>query len=243
MLESARRANRRYRYETAISHDIVLPDILYDGKIYNFSNDGVYFESNEQILPGDEISITITKKPQKDNVDTPKTFDVEILWRKKIQGSSYRYGYGAKLLEPKGSLIKLFGRTKLENEDLNNHHQINALDEKDPRAHPRKIYNTTLKYIYRKQRYQGFATNVSRGGAFIETKTNLSIGEKIALIIHSTKTRKIVRLKGWIIRQDETGFGIKFDLRSGQRRRAKLDRRVITDRRERLGPTGWSQDE
>ena len=112
MVESARRANRRYKYETAISHDIVLPDILYDGKIYNFSNDGVYFESNEQILEGDEISITVTKKPQNERVDTPKTFDVEILWRKEIQGTSYRYGYGAKLLEPKGSLISLFGRNK-----------------------------------------------------------------------------------------------------------------------------------
>ena len=243
MVESARRVHRRYKYETEISHDIVVPDIFYDGKIYNFSNDGVYFESNEQILPGDEISITITKKLQKDNVDTQKTFDVEILWRKEIQGSSFRYGYGAKLLEPKGSLIKLFGRTKLENEDLNNHDQINALDEKDPRAHPRKIYNKTLKYIYRKQRYQGFATNVSRGGAFIETKIKLSIGEKITLIIPRTKTRKDVRLNGWIIRQDDTGFGIKFDLRSGQRRRAELDRRVIIDRRERLGPTVWSQDE
>jgi hypothetical protein len=91
MVGSARRVHRRYKYETEISHDIFVPDIFYDGKIYNFSNDGVYFESNEQILPGDEISITITKKLQKDNVNTPKTFDVEILWRKKIQGNAVLY--------------------------------------------------------------------------------------------------------------------------------------------------------
>jgi len=236
-MKSARRANRRYKYETAISHDIVLPDILYDGKIYNFSNDGVYFESNEQILEGDEISITVTKKPQNESVDTEKTFDVEILWRKEIQGTSYRYGYGAKLLEPKGSLIRLFGTAKIENEDLSNH------DQQDPRAHLRKIYNKTLKFAYRKQGCHGFVTNVSRGGAFIETKTNLSIGEKITLIIPRMKTRKDVRLKGWIIRQDETGFGIKFDLRSGQSRRADLDRRAIIDRRKRLGPSDWGQNE
>jgi hypothetical protein len=237
MVESARRANRRYKYETAISHDIVLPYILYDGKIYNFSNDGVYFESNEQILEGDEISITVTKKPQNERVDTPKTFDVEILWRKEIQGTSYRYGYGAKLLEPKGSLISLFGRNKFENEELNNQ------DQKDPRTHLRKIYNKTLRFVYRKQGCQGFVTNVSRGGAFIKTKTRLSPGEKITLIIPRTKTRKDVRLEGWIVRQDETGFGIKFDIRSGQSRRADFDRRAIIDRRKRLGPSDWSQNE
>jgi Tfp pilus assembly protein PilZ len=139
--------------------------------------------------------------------------------------------------------IKLFGRTKFENRDLNNQDQIDAIDEKDPRVHPRKIYDKMLKFFCRKQGYQGFVTNVSRGGAFIETKTNLSIGERITLIIPRTKTRKDVRLKGWIIRQDGTGFGIKFDLRSGQSRRVDLDRRAIIDRRKRLGPSDWSQNE
>ena len=243
MMEIARRANRRYVHETDILHDVVLSDNFYDGKIYNFSNDGVYFESNEIILPGDEISITIIKIQQKVIADTQKIFDVEILWQKDVQGSSFRYGYGAKLLRPKGSLIKLFGRSKLENIDLNNQDRKNAIDEKDPRTYPRKIYNEMSKFVCRKQIYQGLVTNISRGGAFIETKKRFSFGEKITLIIPREKPRKDVKLKGWIVRMDETGFGIKIDLRSGRKRRDELDRRVIIDRRKRLEPERWSQDE
>ncbi len=235
MMEIARRANRRYTYEAGILHDIVVPDIFYDGKIYNFSDEGVYFESNEQIFPGDEISITIKKKSTKDSANTEKYFDVEILWRKNLHGSSFRYGYGAKLLKPKGSLIKLFGRSKLKKIDLNNHDREDAIDETDSRTHPRKNFNQMLKFVHRKQIYQGFVINISRGGAFIKTKKKFPFGEKITLIIPK-KTRKDVKLKGWIVRQDETGFGIKIDLRSGLKRRGNLDRRVSLDCGKRLGP-------
>lgn len=136
MMEIAQRVNRRYAYETDILHDVVLSDSFYNGKIYNFSNDGMYFESNEQILVGDEISITITKISQKDFVDIQKFFDVEILWRKNLRSSSFQYGYGAKLIRPKGSLIKLFGRSKLENIYLDDHDRKDEIDEKDPRTHP-----------------------------------------------------------------------------------------------------------
>ena len=238
MMKMVKRVNRRYKYEADISHDIVIPDIFYDGKIYNFSNEGMYFESNEQILPGDEISITIKKLPQKDIEDAQKTFDVEILWRKDLRDSSFLYGYGAKLVRSKGSLINLFDKSKLKKIDLNNHDREDSTYEKDPRRHPRKIYNKKLKFVHHQQIYQGFATNISRGGAFIKTKKKFPLGGKIELIMQGKEIRKDVIINGWIVRLDETGVGIKFDLRSKRRRRGDLDRRVSVDRRKRLEPRG-----
>jgi len=76
------------------------------------------------------------------------------------------------------------------------------------------------------------ATNISRGGAFIETGSKISLGESINLVIHVSKNHKGVRLRGWIVRLGPEGVGVSFDRRSGRERRYDLDRRAGLDRRK-----------
>jgi hypothetical protein len=45
-----------------------------------------------------------------------------------------------------------------------------------------------------------------------------------------------LKLKGWVIRLDPEGVGIKFERRSGHERRKDLDRRRGPDRRTRRKP-------
>lgn len=93
-----RRENERIEHKTAILHNTSPPDFFYSGTMFNYSKGGLYFESNEDLLDGDEISISIKNPPQQFIKKSHQYFDVKIMWCKVLQRSSYQVGYGAKLI-------------------------------------------------------------------------------------------------------------------------------------------------
>lgn len=93
-----RRENERISCEIPILHNTSPPDFFYRGTMYNFSKEGLYFESNEDLLQGDKISISMKKPPPHFIKKTHQYFDVKIIWCQELQGSSYQVGYGAKLI-------------------------------------------------------------------------------------------------------------------------------------------------
>jgi len=66
--------------------------------MYNFSKRGLYFESDEDLLEGHEISISIIKPQQKFAKKPHQYFDIKIMWCQKLSDSSYQVGYGAELI-------------------------------------------------------------------------------------------------------------------------------------------------
>lgn len=211
---------QRYKREVDISHDIVMPNILYDGTFYNLSGGGIYFESNQQILPGDKISITVKRLN-----GTEQSFDIEIQWRKDLQNSSLRFGYGAKPIHPKESIVQI--------PDQN----VNRLAEvENMRRYQRNFYNKPIRLKNHNQSFKGRIRDISRGGAFIETNSIFPIGKKLVLTISGKTARKSVRLTGWVVRKIKEGFGIAFDRRSGAERRYEIDRRKDQDLRGNKKP-------
>jgi hypothetical protein len=93
-----RRESKRIDYKSAIMHNTNPPDFFYSGKMYNFSKGGLYFESNEDLLKGDEISVSIKEPPEQLTNKSEQYIDVKIMWAKDLQDSSYQVGYGAKLI-------------------------------------------------------------------------------------------------------------------------------------------------
>ena len=93
-----RRKNERIPCKNAILHNTSPPDFFYRGTMYNFSEGGLYFESNEDLLQGHEISISITKPPQQFTIKPHQNFSVKIMWHQELQGSPYQIGYGAKII-------------------------------------------------------------------------------------------------------------------------------------------------
>ena len=200
-----------------IKHDVVIPDIHYDGTISNLSSGGVYFESNELILPRDEISITVKKLN-----DEEITFDVCIIWKKDLPDSAYRYGYGAKSISPNKFMVQA---CDLDNKQI--------AESEDKREYQRTIFNKQIRLKNSNKIYKGQIRDISRGGAFIETDSIFSIGKKIVLTLSGKLDKKSVRLTGWIVRKGYDGFGISFNRRSGTERRYDIDRRIGLDRRNR----------
>ena len=93
-----RRKYKRIPCKTPILHNTDPPDFYYRGTVYNFSKKGLYFESNEDLLQGHEISILIKKRSKRSAKKSHKYYDVKIVWCRELQDSRYQIGYGAKLI-------------------------------------------------------------------------------------------------------------------------------------------------
>jgi Tfp pilus assembly protein PilZ len=220
-LKLYKRRHRRLRCEAVIRHDNLLPDIFYNGKIYNLSKSGMYFESDQIIYPGEDILIGLknSSPPIQDNKDHIR---VEIKWRKELKNNSFRFGYGAILINPINTLIKSVDKVKPHQNKTQNGVIIN---ERDPREHPRKLYRKVMSIRSKRKNYQGLTTNISRGGAYIMTKNKFYVGQMIQLAIPGDRNKKDIKLKGWVVRLSPDGFGVRFDRRTGRDRRGRLDRR------------------
>jgi hypothetical protein len=92
-----RRKSERIECNAVLLHNTNPPDFFYRGTMYNFSTGGLYFESDQDLLPGDEISISITNPPPQFAKKNHQYFDVRIMWCSVLRGASYQVGYGAKL--------------------------------------------------------------------------------------------------------------------------------------------------
>ena len=217
-----RRKFRRFKFETAILHDLLTQPDIYDGKIANFSKDGLYFESDQTVHPGEEIFIKIKNPPDAagDEGLPHLPFLVKIAWRKRLTGASFRYGYGARYLDPGDGLVKSVesvasGRTARMESRIR--------DIEDPRQYPRRSYNKPLVFDYKNQYYRSLVTDISQGGAFIRSRLRISLGRKIIIVIPGSKIRKKSKVRGWIVRRNLDGFGVKFDKRAGRDLRARPD--------------------
>ena len=232
-----RRKHRRHQYEAIISHDILSPEVRPAGKMYNFSKEGLYFESNHDFLPLEEIFVEIIDHHRSSDNELELVFDVEIIWRKKLKDAPFRYGYGARFKFVNDTIEQKIKIASFKKPPLPPP-PPKLVDETEARKYPRKRCYKSIVFKHDNQVCKGWITNISRGGAFIKTPDKFSLGRKIKLVFTGGKASKDLQLLGWIVRLNSKGFGLSFNRRSGSERRYDLDRRLGKDRREKTPPTG-----
>ena len=93
-----RRKSERLNHKSALLHSTNPPDFFYRGTMHNYSRGGLYFESDEDLLQGDEISISIQNPPPQFVKKPQEYFDVKIMWCRVLSGAKYQVGYGAMLV-------------------------------------------------------------------------------------------------------------------------------------------------
>ena len=216
-----RRKNTRYKANAAIWHDNLLPGVFYAAKLVNLSKGGLYFESDQILYQGEEICLG-TKKPPSSDTGSQKYVRVEIKWRKDLDNSPYCYGYGARYVDPDNVFSKSLDSAKRQ-------FKISPTNKpssgKDPRTHSRGVLHGEIWFSSKKKKYRGCITDISRGGAFIETKDKFPPGQVIHLVLPGDGLHEDLPLKAWVVRQSPKGIGLKFDRRIGRNRRSKSDRR------------------
>jgi Tfp pilus assembly protein PilZ len=237
-----RRKHQRHQYEALISHDILSAEVKPAGKIFNFSKQGLYFESNHNFLPLEEIFVEIIDHARSSGTDQELLFDVEIIWRKKLPAAPFRYGYGAKFKFFNETIEHKIKSARFQKPPLGEPKlalpQLKLEDETEAREFPRKRCNRLIEFKHGSQAHKGWVISISRGGAFIKTRSKFSLGRKIRIVITGGKTNMDLQRLGWIVRVNSEGFGVSFDRRSGSERRYDIDRRFGKDRRKRTKPAG-----
>ena len=167
---------------------------IQNNRMLNCSDDGLYFESHQLLLPGTEVFIRIDNFLHS-QTGAYRCHHVKIKWGKRIKNSPYFYGYGAKYVEPHDE------KKSLETDS----DQIIEL-----RKHQRKYYSKPATFRSENKSYEGFISNLSRNGCFIENLEFLNIGQILELTIPGTRFSENKKLKVEVARLSPIGVGVKF---------------------------------
>jgi hypothetical protein len=167
---------------------------IHKARMFNYSKEGVYFESDSVLNPGIQIYIGIQNSPYASLPDVLEYHRAEIMWRKKLKESFFRFGYGVKL----GSLSN--------KQDL----KLNDIKEtKDLRKHPRRPFNQSTLFATQNGIFEGSIKNINSSGVFITAQKAFEVGQILTLAL-PFKNGKEVKIKGQIVWTNDEGFGIKF---------------------------------
>jgi hypothetical protein len=190
------REKTRFAHESKVTLESNEIGFQRDARMYNFSDFGIYFESDYRLQPGSEIFVGISDSPFASEPDQYERYHGIVKWRKTLKRSSYYYGYGLEIIEEESETTK-------------------ARPYDGTRKHPRRDAEIPVKYEVDQQKYEGLTENVSSGGVFISTLYPISVGQIVKLEIPLKRKGRIARLTGEVTRTNLRGFGVKF-LKSGQ---------------------------
>ena len=183
---------------------------IHRARMFNYSKEGVYFESDSVLNPGTQIYIGIQNSPYASLPDVLEYHQAQIMWRKKLKRSYFRFGYGIKL----ASLANQQDLKPAEKRNLKpaNKPDLKSNDRKpakDIRKHTRRPYDRFTLFTTQSGIFEGSIKNISASGVFLMAKSTLEVGQILTLVL-PFKNGKDVKVKGQIVWTNDEGFGIKF---------------------------------
>jgi Tfp pilus assembly protein PilZ len=189
-----KRNNARIGHQCPVMIENLKAGLMHRAKMMNFSANGLYFEADNLLQPGEEIFVGIDNSPFVSSKDTYECYRVKIVWRKKLKTSAFYYGYGAKHTID-------YRKVKSQNGD--------ATEWDDIRRHQRKSYAKSIRFAAKDRIFKGFLKNISSAGVFIEALENFSAGQILTFEIPLKKNQK-AKVKGEVVWSSPDGFGVKF---------------------------------
>ena len=178
-----------------------------DGRMTNFSKEGLYFESNIAVKPGRVIFIGIANSPYSSDPDAYECHRVKVQWRKDLPEGEFRYGYGVSHMDPIGARPTF---TEKYYYDMPKYLGLILKEISDTRRYSRKplarpVYFTTAGHFS-----SGRIRNISRNGLFIETHQLMDQGRIVYLAIPGTRFDQKWLIKSQVAYRQKTGFGVQF---------------------------------
>jgi hypothetical protein len=186
------RDNVRINHNSSLQVKDLQSGKIHKAKMFNYSKEGVYFESDSVLNPGMQVYIGIQNSPHASVPDVLEYHRAEIMWRKKLKRSFFRFGYGVKL----GFLAN---KQDLKSNDI----------KKNLRKHPRKPYKQSTMFSTQNEIFEGSIKDISSSGVFIMSKKTFEVGQILTLAL-PVKNGKIAKIEGQIVWTNDEGFGIKF---------------------------------
>ncbi len=209
------RDKTRYRHVSAITYEDLEKGIYAQSKMYNYSKDGLYFESDLKLKVGERIFIGIENSPYAQQPDTYECYHAVIKRRQDLQRSTYKYGYGVHYSDPKQP-EEPSGVSPVALEawppPLSSRAEEAPIPhgKKENRRHKRINLSKTVDCFSKNRLFRGTVKNIAPSGAFIETDQAFEIGEKLALALPFVKKGQGAMVKAEVIWKNDQGIGVKF---------------------------------
>ena len=231
---------KEYRNNTRFDHEaiILIEDIpegtYYHGRMVNYSDKGMCFESHIVHEPGAPIIYSIENSPY---TECPGVYHGQIRWCRELPEtvSLYSYGFGVEYFKP--GLLKSIKddapipitQTSSPASEENHSHKVEgpteieqAIDHitdlqkshpdkvEDHRKHSRRSFDRPILYATRNRFFKGTIKDISKGGVFIEAPDMMAVGQRLTLAIPSGRQGRGLKLRGEIVRIDPEGLAIQF---------------------------------
>ena len=185
------RDSARLHHTSSIQVQDIESGKIHKAKMLNYSKEGFYFESDSVLNPGMQIYIGIQNSPYASLPDVLEYHRGELMWRKKLVKSFFRFGYGVKLAS------------------VANQQDLKWNERKDSRKHPRRQYNQFTLFTSQSGVFEGSIKNISPSGVFLMSEKAFEVGQILTVVL-PLKKGKQVKAKGKIVWTNDEGFGIKF---------------------------------
>ena len=208
-LQSAKKRKKRIKRD-ALLYSVTSND-SFDVASYNkawilkVSRGEVWFLSNIALPRGKYVYLGLNMKGTDGLFDTRGFHLVLVKWRSYSDNPSYQFRYQAKYINSKGALGKVTRKLDYDKQDAL---KTNNSARHDPRDHPRKSCRKAIYFHFQDNKYKGIITNLSRGGAFIETLDNLSFGQSIEIALPVKYSRAGIKLFGKVVRSEQNGVAL-----------------------------------
>ncbi len=167
----------------------------------------IWFLSNIALPQGKYVYLGFNMKGTEAVFNSNGFHLVLIKNRTDSDNPSYRFRYQARYINSKGALDKATRSLDYEKQALKN---TGLRSQNDPRDHPRKSCRKPIFFHSKEIQYQGIITNLSRGGAFIETKNNLSFGQKIEITAPEKYSKEEIKIFGEVVRLERNGVALNW---------------------------------
>jgi Tfp pilus assembly protein PilZ len=166
---------------------------VYEARMQNYSDGGIYFESNGLFQKGSKLYFCMLHSPYVETTGVLEYYTGEVKWRKYLKRSFFDYGYGIQFIA---------GSSK---HDLDSN---DAKGGKDSRIHPRKPFFRDIRFGTKKGIFKASTKNISATGVFVASMEKLEVGQWMKLRI--PLKGKPTDIIGKIVWSNEEGFGLKF---------------------------------
>ena len=113
---------------------------------------------------------------------------------------------------------------------------LKIIEEKEhekKRRSPRVNYFMAVNYVVGDRAYNGYITNISSKGVFIETNETFSMNSAITLTFALPNSQGHIRANGKIVHIEKNGIGIAFDLDL----QSVLENKKVTSKEPAQSPT------
>lgn len=172
-------------------------------RMYNYSQEGFYFESDLKLEKGEKILVGIKNSPYVNPPGTYACYPVEIQWRRVPERSPFKYSYGVKFCDLQTAAASKCGRSGSDPSEK-------GWPIHEQRKHPRRNLDKDIQCFTRNRVFEGRLKNIAPSGAFIETRQAFDVGQKLSLVLPFIKKNNSPLVKAEVIWKNREGIGVKF---------------------------------